>query len=1265
MAFNINAQIILSQPKNLNNVSKQISKQLGKSTKIDLKIGNVRQLTTLNKQLTTLNNSLTKLNSGLSSTRGSVSALGSSFNNTSRGVANAAKAQGTLATQVARANQSLKAQGGLVGTLGKRFGSVAKQAIAFGAISRPIYDLQRALTGAVKDAVAFEREIVKISQVTGRTVSQLDGLTSQITALSKELGISANELAETSRVIAQAGIRGKDLQQVLNALARSTLAPTFGKITDTTEGLIAAFGQFGLKGKDAEKVLGSLNQVSKDFAVEAEDLISVIRRTGGVFAQAAGNTKGTITALQELTAVFTAVRSSTRESADTIAAGLRTIFSRIQRKSTISFLKQFGIDLVDAQGKFVGIFPAFDKLSQRLETLIKQGDALTLSAIAEELGGIRQIGKLLPAIAQFDKARKALTAAQKGAVTGLGTDVAKALDTIDNRVKRIRESFNALIRQVFESDAFQTFAKGFLSGSQAIIDAASSIFKTIEPILPLLTTLGTIKLGRAIGGLFSGGLGGALGSAASTVTGSATAQAAQKTANLTQTNNTLLSTANNTLKLINSNLTKLISVNTSGFRSSSAASFSGRRRASGGAIPKFADGGRVYGPSHAAGGVIAELEGGEYVIPKKYAKGTPKGGASKGRRGNRAYVFDFDDTLGVSGSSGKELFSNDPELAASRQAKLRNARATSLAESARKRSQQGFDVHVLTARFGTPGDQAALQDFLVKGGIKPGRTIFTGGLFKGEREPGKKPGTTRQLSTASKKARILAELSKEYDSILFLDDAIENVLKAKDVKGVKPIAVNKQTQALKRAAAGGLIPGFAAGGSIADDFGSSESRKRVVRGAKNLKGSLSDTDVQLNAQDKFQGRINRKKYASVIPTGFIGAGKQLSPKAFEKYVAAQNNTVLSTKQNAPLDIVAKKLIEVKRTQVQVSDDAIRDKLVRAITAGDVSNNSQLTGDINTLRLPSVEVAEPAKRPLTAQSAAALKLRRKKAAGGIIQKLATGDIVRANSVGVAILDPDEVADGKTKISVKDVEAAIGFNKGTAPGKSGVSKVFSGKEYKIVKQGLNKKTSERFNKVLAEGLIKGVDFSASELSNDLGLGPTQIDQASKTKFIQSQRSAIRGDLFEAVLSSLNNRGKFDSAVDFARPFDFPNGLRGPFADNFSKLPSQFVDAKSSKDAAPDSNIRGKILRELAADVGKNPAVSEALARQGGGKKGKSRATGRGFGSLTFASGGEVPVRISNGEMVVTDPKEVASRRGELQRINKLATGGFASGTIARGP
>ncbi|MHA2217533.1 MAG: phage tail tape measure protein, partial [Candidatus Hodarchaeales archaeon] len=602
-----------------------------KATNVQLKLGNTNQLNNISKRLTTISNSFNKLNSNLKSTRTSIAALNSSFNKAASSVNAVAKSQSNLTTQAGRANASLKQQSGLLGSLAGRFGSVAKQAIAFGLISRPIYDLQRALTQSVKAAVAFEKEIVKISQVTGQSVSQLSNLTKQISQLSTSLGVGANELAETARIIAQTGKTAQQTETILKALARSTLAPTFGKITDTTEGLIAALAQFNLKASDSEAVLGSLNKISKNFAVESEDLISAIRRTGGVFAQAAGQSKGTVAALQELSAIFTAVRSTTRESADTIAAGLRTIFSRIQRRGTIEFLKQFNVELTDAKGNFVGVFPAFDQLSKRLDTLIKQGDALTLSAIAEELGGIRQIGKLLPAIAQFDKARKALEDAQKGAVEGLGVDVAKGLNTIDNRLKRVRESFNQLIRTVFESDSFQNFTKNILTAAENFLKFGNSITKAIEPILPLLTTLGAFKIGAGISGLLRGG-----GGAVSTVTGQAsatankqTASAAQKTAAATTTQNNLITNTNKILTNILNQVSNLSSNNSSGFNKVVSAinsrpiggAIPGRRRAGGGSIPKFANGGRVYGPSHAAGGVIAELEGGEYVVPKKYAKG--------------------------------------------------------------------------------------------------------------------------------------------------------------------------------------------------------------------------------------------------------------------------------------------------------------------------------------------------------------------------------------------------------------------------------------------------------------------------------------------------------------------------------------------------------------------------------------------------------------------------------------------------------------------
>lgn len=598
MSFNINAQVILSQPKNLNNVTKNISSKLGKATKIDLKIGNIQQLNSINKQLNTLNKNFNALNSNLNSIKGNFNNLNSSLGKTSA-------TQGTLSKQTNKANQSLKTQAGLLNNLAGRFKSVALQAVAFGAISRPVYDLQRALTGAVQDSVKFQREVVKISQVTGKSVGQLSGLTGQIDKLSVSLGISATELAETARIIAQTGKNAEETRIILNALGKSTLAPTFGNISDTTEGLVAALGQFNLKAKDSEAILGSLNNVSKNFAVEAEDLVTVIRKTGGVFSLAAGDSKNTIGALQELSAIFTAVRANTRESADTIGAGLKTIFARIQRRDTIEFLKGFGVELTDLNGKFIGLFPALDEVSTKLQSLIRSGDAVGLSAIAEELGGIRQIGKLLPAIANFEDAREALAAAQRGAAEGLDKDVGKALDTVAVRLGKVQAAFQQVIRTVFESDAFQNFTKNILQSAEGFLTFANNIAQAIEPILPILSTLGAFKLGAGISGLFKGG---AVGAAASTISGRAGAQAAQQNVQATNTTNSIL----------NKILTQITSL-TNISKSRGFGGFGGRRRAGGGSIPKFADGGRVYGPSHAAGGVIAELEGGEYVIPRKYA----------------------------------------------------------------------------------------------------------------------------------------------------------------------------------------------------------------------------------------------------------------------------------------------------------------------------------------------------------------------------------------------------------------------------------------------------------------------------------------------------------------------------------------------------------------------------------------------------------------------------------------------------------------------
>ena len=173
--------------------------------------------------------------------------------------------------------------------MGKAFGLSIKRFAGLAIATRAVSLFTNTLGGAIKDAIAFERELIKISQVTGKTIAQLKDLTNTITRLSTGLGVSSTELLKTSRILSQAGFSARDAEIALDALAKTDLAPTFENIIDTTEGAVAIFNQFKQGAAALEAQLSSINAVAGKFAVEAGDLITVIRRTGGVFKAAGGD----------------------------------------------------------------------------------------------------------------------------------------------------------------------------------------------------------------------------------------------------------------------------------------------------------------------------------------------------------------------------------------------------------------------------------------------------------------------------------------------------------------------------------------------------------------------------------------------------------------------------------------------------------------------------------------------------------------------------------------------------------------------------------------------------------------------------------------------------------------------------------------------------------------------------------------------------------------------------------------------------------------
>ncbi len=394
--------------------------------------------------------------------------------------------------QINNLNKATKQATTQADKMGKAFGASIRRFGAFTIATRAVSLFTNSLASATKEAIDFERELIKISQVTGKTMGQLKGLEKIITGLATNLGVSSRSILSTGRILAQAGIQAEDLKVALTALAKTELAPTFEDITKTAEGAVAILAQFGQGVGELERQLGAINAVAGQFAVESGDLISVIRRTGGVFKAAGGD-------LNELIALFTSVRATTRESAESIATGLRTIFTRIQRPKTIEFLKQFGVELTDLNGKFIGPFEAIKQLSAALSGL-EQGD-IQFVRIAEELGGFRQIGKVIPLLQQFETAERARQAALEGG-DSLTKDSAKAQQALAVQISKVKEEFLALIRGFSQTSSFQMFVKTSLELASSLIKIADAL----KPLLPLLAAFGAIKFARGAAG-FARGIG--------------------------------------------------------------------------------------------------------------------------------------------------------------------------------------------------------------------------------------------------------------------------------------------------------------------------------------------------------------------------------------------------------------------------------------------------------------------------------------------------------------------------------------------------------------------------------------------------------------------------------------------------------------------------------------------------------------------------------------------------------------------------------------
>lgn len=510
MAFDITAELQVAGPKNLNKVVSDIKSRF-QSFAIDLKFsaGNLNKVyadiqrklsnikvnvgiksnvnlgnatkgvDTLNKYLIQLEANAGRANTALGALSTTAKNFASISNNVSQSTNSVTNSVQKVSKATATAADEMTHFGEQAGIALRRFGAFT---IATGTVFGFIFALERAIATAVK----FDKEIVRLQQVTGFTRAGLKDITDEIDRLSTGFGVSSTELINVASTLKQAGLSAVATKNALDALAKSSLAPSFDSMNETVEGSIAIMRQFGISAAGLKEALGSVNTVAAEFAVESRDIITAVQIAGGAFAASSKGIKTGQESLEEFIALFTSVRQTTRESAESIATGLRTISTRLQRGSTINILKGMNIELQNSEGLFIGVFDAVKRLSIGLKGLDTR-DPL-FAKIGEELGGFRQISKVIPLIQQQKVAEEALLAAKRGQ-SSLDTDATIAQQAFANSLAKTREEFLKLVRAFTDSGTFRQTAQVILDATQGILRAAQSL----APAIPLFAGLFAIK----------------------------------------------------------------------------------------------------------------------------------------------------------------------------------------------------------------------------------------------------------------------------------------------------------------------------------------------------------------------------------------------------------------------------------------------------------------------------------------------------------------------------------------------------------------------------------------------------------------------------------------------------------------------------------------------------------------------------------------------------------------------------------------------------
>ena len=334
--------------------------------------------------------------------------------------------------------------------------------IAFGASAAIIGTVAKTFEQLVVQAVRVEKLLTDINVVLGTSQSNLAKFGKDLFDVARNTSQALDVAAEAALEFSRQGLSMEEtLRRTNDALILTRL--TGIDAAAAVSGLTAAVNGFADAGLTTTSIINKLAAVDVKFAVSADDLINALARSGAV-AQDAG------VSFDQLVGAVTSAQQITARGGAVIGNSFKTIFTRVQRSSTLDRLEELGVAVRDIRGNTLPALSILESLAKTYDTL----GSSTKAAVAEQVGGVFQINVLKAALKDLNR---------ENSLYAQATDIsANATDQAQQKNAQLQQTISSLAKQT--SLSIQELSSNI--GELALAPGISNILEALNDVAGFL-----------------------------------------------------------------------------------------------------------------------------------------------------------------------------------------------------------------------------------------------------------------------------------------------------------------------------------------------------------------------------------------------------------------------------------------------------------------------------------------------------------------------------------------------------------------------------------------------------------------------------------------------------------------------------------------------------------------------------------------------------------------------------------------------------------